>query len=81
VLGGDDVARGGEEALALGQRLYLSGEFADRESISKHKLENALQALRDQELGRVTGKGNVEPQPGSEGRLAAWLEELKSYLK
>jgi glycerol-3-phosphate O-acyltransferase len=70
-----------KRSLALGQRLYLSGELENRESISKHKLENALQALRDHELVQVTGKGNVEPVKNGSEPLKAWLEQLKTYLK
>lgn len=70
-----------KRALALGERLYFSGELEDRESISKHKLENALQALRDHELVNVTSKGNVEPIRGANEALQSWLDEIRAYLK
>lgn len=40
-----------KRTLSLAQRMYLAGEIELRESISKSRLENALQALRD--LGLV----------------------------
>jgi glycerol-3-phosphate O-acyltransferase len=68
-------------ALAVGQRLYLSGEIEDRESISKHKLENAFQALRDHGLVRIGAKGAIEQVPDSTESAAAWLEQLRAYLR
>jgi glycerol-3-phosphate O-acyltransferase len=70
-----------KRSLALGQRLYLAGELEDRESISKHKLETAFQALRDHGLVRVGAKGNVEPAPNSAEPIAVWLEQLRAYLR
>lgn len=70
-----------KRALALGQRLYLSGEIEDRESISKHKLENALQALRDHGLVRFGAKEKVEPALAAPDALAGWLGDIKGYLQ
>ena len=70
-----------KRALALGERLYFSGEIEDRESLSKHKLENALQALRDHELVQLTSKGNVEPAKSATGALEAWIAQLGAYLR
>jgi glycerol-3-phosphate O-acyltransferase len=70
-----------KRGLALGQRLYLSGEIEDREAISKHKLETAFQALRDHGLVMVGGKGVVEPVPNAAASIDAWLEQLRAYLK
>ncbi|MEY4514858.1 MAG: hypothetical protein RLZZ450_6980, partial [Pseudomonadota bacterium] len=70
-----------KRGLALGQRLYLSGEIEDREAISKQKLETAFQALRDHGLVAVGGKGMVEPVAGTGESIEAWLEQLRAYLK
>ncbi|MDB4987240.1 MAG: Glycerol-3-phosphate acyltransferase, partial [Myxococcaceae bacterium] len=70
-----------KRTLALGHRLYLSGEIEDREAISKHKLETALQALRDFNIVRLGAKGSVEPVAKSADSVTAWLEQLKAYLK
>ncbi|MDB4975267.1 MAG: Glycerol-3-phosphate acyltransferase [Myxococcaceae bacterium] len=70
-----------KRTLALGHRLFLSGEIEDREAISKHKLETALQALRDFNIVQFGNKGNVMPLPQSAESIAAWLEQLKAYLK
>jgi glycerol-3-phosphate O-acyltransferase len=70
-----------KRTLALGQRLYLSGEIEDREAISKHKLETALQALRDFNFVRTNAKGNIEPVREEAESVTAWLEQLKAYLK
>ena len=70
-----------KRALALGHRLYLSGEIEDRESISKHKLETALQALRDHGIVKIGAKGNIEPVPAAGESIEDWLAQLRSYLK
>jgi glycerol-3-phosphate O-acyltransferase len=70
-----------KRSLSLGERLYFSGEIEDRESISKHKLENALQALKDHELIQIGSKGNIEPAKGSRELLEVWLGQLRSYLR
>lgn len=69
-----------KRTLALGDRLYLSGEVEDRESISKHKLENAFQALRDHGLVQAGGKG-VEPSPKGSECIEPWIEQLRAYLR
>ncbi|MEM9187871.1 MAG: 1-acyl-sn-glycerol-3-phosphate acyltransferase [Myxococcota bacterium] len=65
-----------KKTLALGQRLYLSGELTMRESLSKHRLENALLSLRDRGVIRLGDTLEVktppEPRtPSGETRLAA----------
>ena len=79
----DGLARNAwlKRALALGDRLYFSGEIEDRESISKHKLENALQALRDHELVQVSAKGNVERAKAASGALETWIAQLGAHLR
>lgn len=47
------------KALALGERMYLTGEILQREAISKPNLENAFMAFR--EAGYLTG-GDGGPQ-------------------
>ncbi len=42
-----------KRTLALGQQMYLAGEIERRESLSKLKLETALQALQDYRLIQV----------------------------
>jgi glycerol-3-phosphate O-acyltransferase len=69
-----------KKTLALGQRLYLAGEIEERESISQHKLENAISALKDHGLLQLSTKGNVEPIAESEADLEAFTEQLKKYL-
>ncbi|UJR81352.1 1-acyl-sn-glycerol-3-phosphate acyltransferase [Sandaracinus amylolyticus] len=44
-----------KNALALGQRRYLSGQITLRESVARPKLENALAALHDHQVVRVEG--------------------------
>ncbi len=41
-----------KKTLALGQRMYLSGEIELRESLSKHRLNSASRALKDQNVIR-----------------------------
>jgi glycerol-3-phosphate O-acyltransferase len=70
-----------KRSLALGERLYFAGEIEDRESISKHKLETALQALRDHELVTVSAKDNIEPGKSSRSALESWIAQLAAYLR
>ena len=44
-----------KRTLAIGQQMYLAGEIERRESLSKLKLETALQALQDYKLVKITG--------------------------
>ncbi len=44
-----------KRTLALGQQMYLAGEIERRESLSKLKLETALNALQDYRLVQITG--------------------------
>ena len=53
--------------LALGQRMYLAGELEHRESLSKHKLENATLALRDYGLAKVSSNGQISLTPAAPG--------------
>ena len=69
-----------KRALALGQRLYLAGELEDRESISKHKLENALLALKDHGLVHFGSKDKIEPQSRDTEPLTAWIDDLRAYI-
>jgi glycerol-3-phosphate O-acyltransferase len=68
-----------KRTLALGQRLYLAGELEDREAISKPKLENALTALKDHGLLKLSAKGHVEV--GDEANAVGdFIDQLKKYL-
>jgi hypothetical protein len=69
-----------KRTLAVGQRLYLAGEIEERESISQPKVENAILALKDHGLLRLSAKGNVEAEPDSTVALEAFVEQLKKYL-
>jgi glycerol-3-phosphate O-acyltransferase len=68
-----------KRTLALGQRLYLAGELEDREAISKPKLENALSALKDHGLLKLSAKGHIEAED-EPGALSDFIEQLKKYL-
>jgi glycerol-3-phosphate O-acyltransferase len=70
-----------KRTLALGQRLYLAGEIEERESISQPKFENAITALKDHGLLRVSAKGNIEPEPDVGENLESFVESLKKYLE
>jgi glycerol-3-phosphate O-acyltransferase len=68
-----------KRALAVGQRLYLAGEIQDRESISKPKLENALLALRDHGILKLSEKGHVEMDADPELR-DAFVGQLRKFF-
>jgi glycerol-3-phosphate O-acyltransferase len=68
-----------KRALAIGQRLYLAGEIQDRESISKPKLENALLALKDHGILKLSEKGQVETD-ATPAQREAFLDQLRKYL-
>ena len=70
-------------ALALGQRMYLSGEIEQRESLSRPKLENALQSLRDHGIVRFAEYDTLEPGDDLKklGTSRELEERLASYLK
>ncbi|MDH5492618.1 MAG: hypothetical protein OEY14_11765, partial [Myxococcales bacterium] len=69
--------------LTLGQRMYLAGEIEQRESLSKPKLETALEALRDMKLLRLEGRERVlAGERLDEGEGARALErELRRLLR
>lgn len=59
-----------KRTLAVGQRMYLAGELELRESLSKARLENALQALRDHGVVRSADEDGLalsEEAGGLEG--------------
>jgi glycerol-3-phosphate O-acyltransferase len=70
-----------KRTLAIGQRLYLAGEIEERESISQPKFENAITALKDHGLLRLSAKGNVEPEPDVGEQLEVFVDSLKKYLE
>lgn len=63
------------KTLSLGRRMYLTGELKLSESLSKHRLENALLALRDRKVVRA-GPGDVLELVASEDEV----ERLESEL-
>jgi hypothetical protein len=69
--------------MALGQRMYLAGEIEQRESLSRPKLENAIQSLRDHGIVRLgefdmLEAGDDLKKAGSAKELE---ERLASYLR
>jgi glycerol-3-phosphate O-acyltransferase len=73
-----------KRTLALGQQMYLAGEIERRESLSKLKLETALQALQDYRLVQVNGNGDVLERGGgveSVSDLHALEPKLTSFLR
>lgn len=65
-----------KKSLELGQRMYLAGEFELRESISKHKLENALKAFKKLKLVSFGAMSTLQADNSGEGltRMRAELE-------
>jgi glycerol-3-phosphate O-acyltransferase len=71
-----------KRTLALGQQMYLAGEIERRESLSKLKLETALNALQDYQLVRLNGEV-VERGDGVSGvaDLHALEPKLTGFLR
>jgi glycerol-3-phosphate O-acyltransferase len=65
-----------KRTLALGQRMYLSGEIELRESLSKHRMDTAIQALKERKLLRVTSGDMLEVPGEPAGEPARELEAL-----
>jgi len=62
-----------KKTLAIGQRMFLAGEIEHRESLSRPKLETAIQALRDH---GVLALGELDTlTPGAD---ATTLEDLRA---
>lgn len=70
-----------KQTLALGQKMFLAGELELRESISRPKLENALHALKDFGLVRIT-RDALEPGPAlaDDEALGAFERRIAKYL-
>lgn len=66
-----------KKTMALGQRMYLAGEIELRESISKPKIESALQAMHDLDLVRLRAD-RIEPAKDATEREG--LVELERSL-
>lgn len=70
-----------KRAMTLGERMFLAGEIAGRESVTRPVIENALLAFVDQGyLGRTDGKYNLAESYANadavrviEGRIASYL--------
>lgn len=71
-----------KQALARGQKMYLAGEIELRESLSRPKLENALSALRDFGLVRLSGEC-IEPGAAlsDDEALGAFERRIAKYLE
>jgi glycerol-3-phosphate O-acyltransferase len=68
-----------KETLRLGHRMHLAGTLELRESVSKPKIENALQALRDHGLLRFSDAGQkIEISP--EANETDTIERLEALL-
>jgi glycerol-3-phosphate O-acyltransferase len=70
-----------KRTLSMGQRLYLSGDLQDRESIAKPKLETALLALKDHGLVNINAKGGLEPGEADSTAVETFVSQLKHYLR
>jgi glycerol-3-phosphate O-acyltransferase len=67
-----------KRTLTTGQRMYLAGELELRESLSKMRLDSALDALKD--LGVIRIRDGSEIALGAEIDGPATLEELEARL-
>lgn len=62
-----------KKTLAIGQRMFLAGEIEHRESLSRPKLETAIQALRDHGVLALGDLDTLKPGPD-----AATLEDVRA---
>ncbi len=62
-----------KKTLAIGQRMFLAGEIEHRESLSRPKLETAIQALRDHGVLTLGELDTLKP-----GADATTLEDLRA---
>jgi glycerol-3-phosphate O-acyltransferase len=72
-----------KRTLAIGQRMYLAGEIERRESISRPKLETAIQALRDHGVIALGELDMLKPgdEAGSLAEIRAFSERLASQSR
>ncbi len=68
-----------KQALARGQKLFLSGELELRESICKPKLDNALSALHDLGLVRATRTTVEAGEARDDEAIRALVRDLAKY--
>ncbi len=70
-----------KRTLAIGQRMYLAGELERRESISRPKLETAIQALRDHGVIALGELDTLKPgaEAGSLAEIRAFGDRLASH--
>jgi glycerol-3-phosphate O-acyltransferase len=61
-----------KKTLALGQRQYLSGEIELRESLSKHRIENAIRAMRESELVKYASADLLERGRAPQGDVGVF---------
>ncbi len=71
-----------KQTLSRGQKMYLAGEIELRESLSRPKLENALSALRDFGLVRLTAE-TIEPGAAlsDDEALGEFERRIAKYLE
>ncbi len=69
--------------LAMGQRMYLTGEIMRRESLTQHKLETALKSLKDHRLVAFEPSDMLAKGPDVSNRedLKAYEQKLSAFLK
>jgi hypothetical protein len=71
-----------KQTLARGHKMFLAGDIELRESISRPKLENALEALRDHGLVKLSGEV-IQAGPGLDepDAIGAFEQRLAKYLR
>lgn len=70
-----------KQALHRGDRMYLSGAVELKESLSIHKLDNALHAFHDLGLVRASGETlKFAPPSGTEDARRALDQRLRRYV-
>lgn len=68
-----------KKTLGLGQKMYLSGELEQRESLSIPKLEGALLALADLKLVEWVGNDELKRSPQQDEAFEACERRLTAY--
>ena len=69
------------KTLALGRRLFLAGDLSLAEALSRQKIENALQSLRDQGLLRIGSDDEIILAADAMEQLPRMEDELRPFLR
>jgi len=70
-----------KKTLVLGDRMFLSGDISRREGVSRPILENAFEALRDQQYVALSeGKLALTPSFASSETAATVEARLRAYI-